>query len=1105
MFINVGGNVNPGNNAVINANLSVDGSVNTTNNATIDGGITIGGNLNLGNNAVIAGLVTVEGDANIGNNVQINGDLGANNINVGENSEINGNVEGNNINLSNNTVINGNVNASGSVNNNGTITGYVNAPTLNNNGTVVGSTCDQNVNVGPCADTDEELSVEPGAGTFVVPDGVTSITVEAWGAGGHGAEGTEQAGANALGGGGGGGGAMSRRHLSTTPGETFEYFVGDPDGPAGERASWLRRSGQSTLILRGVGGSDGAGATGGAGGQREDSIGVDRFSGGDGADGADYGGGGGSAAGINSAGNDAALEQGGTGPTGGGAGGDGATSDSAAMIGQLPGGGGGGGLICNNEPGCQDALPGSGANGQVRFYWETDDPLPEESLEYIELSFSSPALTCRAAEVTFRACATSDCGTLYTGEVNLTATSSNGGQWTGGADITFTENTARRLALTEAGTTTLGVTPISPTPEEGQVRCNGGTDCTLEFVDTALVLTGIDQEMTTLTAGQEYDGLFRLQAIETDNETGACGPALSGETQQVLWSATTVNPDTPYPGNPRSLQINGTPVETGSASSPATPTFDVSFDNDGLSTEAFTVQYDDAGRLELEAGLTIDVEAETLTLELIGDRELTFWPHRFLFADIYCEVNEAGDCHPGTDPADSDTVDNPEAAGPTGSPFAYAGAEFIATVEAHNAQGQITRNFGREGSPGFAASLTAELLLPDPDDGGNEPDLGGQTTLSASDFEDGTASVPLLWPEVGIVELSADLDSYLGQNNGPTDSATSEPVGRFIPYEFFVDWQGASLSSPNSSGDYIFQGQTFGWGAPPSVVLTPYSARPDSSEPLSGSITENYTGDFNKLPDTISDPDALLSLARHEDMSAGGPLVISPFEASMDSDLLQDWQRELLIDANQELTLSKVDTLPDDDQWPDPIALQFTYEEDAFKDSDGVCLRNGDGTCIGLTENINSGIELVYGRLTLRSAQGPVDRTLRLPVAVEIWRNDRFDVHGEAEGVLPDLAANQFTARDGNDDDIDDISITLPDPFSVGEADLAIDYSNSQPLRARIQGTDVPPYLQYPWPYGQDGNLEPGESGELVGPRAIASFGTYEGRPPMLFMLQQGR
>ncbi|CUS47448.1 MAG: MSH system pilin adhesin MshQ [Idiomarinaceae bacterium HL-53] len=153
LSIIVGGNLNPGNSAEINANLTVSGSVNVSQGGSeYEGDLVIGGNLNLGNNAEIDGNIVVSGTLNGGNGLEINGNIQANSgVNLGNGSEIEGDiVSDGDVNIGNDSVIDGNINTSGNVNNNGEVTGYINASAVNGGGSA-GETCDQNSNIGPCS------------------------------------------------------------------------------------------------------------------------------------------------------------------------------------------------------------------------------------------------------------------------------------------------------------------------------------------------------------------------------------------------------------------------------------------------------------------------------------------------------------------------------------------------------------------------------------------------------------------------------------------------------------------------------------------------------------------------------------------------------------------------------------------------------------------------------------------------------------------------------------------------------------------------------------------------------------------------------------------
>ena len=93
------------------------------------------------------------------------------------------------------------------------------------------------------------------SGTFIVPPGVTSITVQAWGAGAGGAGGSS---ANRS---GGGGGAFATNTFAVVPGASYTVTVGNGGGPGvnGGNSSF-------GIAVIAVGGSTGTGLVGGIGG-----------------------------------------------------------------------------------------------------------------------------------------------------------------------------------------------------------------------------------------------------------------------------------------------------------------------------------------------------------------------------------------------------------------------------------------------------------------------------------------------------------------------------------------------------------------------------------------------------------------------------------------------------------------------------------------------------------------------------------------------------------------------------------------------------------------------------------------------------------------------
>ncbi len=204
--------------------------------------------------------------------------------------------------------------------------------------------------------------------TFIVPDGVRLITVEAWGGGGRGGERTS--GSNvALA--GGGGGAYSRSLLSVSPGDLHTATPGaGSNSTAAGSDSWF----SSTAILLAKGGgsvADNSNAPG-PGGLASLGVGDLRLNGGNGAigSGGSFGGGGGSSAGTALAGNflntTTNQRNGAIAPSGGGNGGTGAANNTSGLAGSGPGGGGGGGYRAGSFS-TED--PGNGADGYVAVSW----------------------------------------------------------------------------------------------------------------------------------------------------------------------------------------------------------------------------------------------------------------------------------------------------------------------------------------------------------------------------------------------------------------------------------------------------------------------------------------------------------------------------------------------------------------------------------------------------------------------------------------------------------------------------------------------------------------------------------------------------------------
>ena len=233
------------------------------------------------------------------------------------------------------------------------------------------------------------------SGTFTVPSGVTSIFVEAWGAGGAGgsAVGTGSPTNYRAQAGGGGGGAYVNGTISVTPGDVINYIVAPSTGA--NTTTTPLNGGESTFVsISAPGGTGGecvnAGTFGGHVGGTGGSGGSGTYNGGAGATRTGYSGctttcantsaGGGGGAGTAGSGSDAnsSTNVGGAGGTSGGGGGaNGPSSGNAGAGGAVSGGGGAGAWAAASTT---FRNGGAGARGQIRI---TYTPLPITILSFV--------------------------------------------------------------------------------------------------------------------------------------------------------------------------------------------------------------------------------------------------------------------------------------------------------------------------------------------------------------------------------------------------------------------------------------------------------------------------------------------------------------------------------------------------------------------------------------------------------------------------------------------------------------------------------------------------------------------------------------------------
>ncbi len=310
--------------------------------------------------------------------------------------------------------------------------------------------------------------------TVVIPAGVTSITVEAWGAGGAGGGSTNAGSLTARGGAGGGGGAYAKTTLTVTPGAPLTLVVGT--GGTGVLGGKGNDGGSSTITgyensifaAGGNGGTantEGGNPTGGAGGAVNNSKGTTPTptAGGNGEKG--------------DTGPFVASGAGGKGGNGGNGGNgiNGLLTTSSGNSGNAPGGGGSGARTSQNEG---NQTGGNGGNGQIKITYN-----------------------CPTYALTSAATATTICGGGSGSTVTLTSTSLPAGSYI----VTYSTtnpNTSNNIAtMSFSGTTGTFVTKsLSATSTITVTEISSG-DCssTISSNHTATVIVGTAPTATGAT------------------------------------------------------------------------------------------------------------------------------------------------------------------------------------------------------------------------------------------------------------------------------------------------------------------------------------------------------------------------------------------------------------------------------------------------------------------------------------------------------------------------------------------------------------------------------------------------------------------------------
>lgn len=428
-------------------------------------------------------------------------------------------------------------------------------------------------------------------------------------------------------------------------------------------------------------------------------------------------------------------------------------------------------------------------------------------------------------------------------------------------------------------------------------------------------------------------------------------------------------------------------------------------------------------------------------------------------------------------------IANPGAATPDGALFARAGEPFSVTVDALDAEGDLTPSFGRETTPEGIRLRSTTLVAPE---GGRNGTTDEGSIENASVFAADTQAGRFVgrtfaFDEVGAIRLQASVadGDFLGV--GPILGSESEVVGRFAPSHFEVVANAPRFATACPVGAFTWLGQPFHYAADLQAELLVTAVSRD------GTTTANYTGDWLRVSN------ATLAARRYRANGAAVDESGLP-STTIDPSIVSNNDGSLTLRFSTGSGLALVRGTP---VAPFDAELELSIE---ILDADATAYPTNPfrvgGTTTGTGIAFEPARRFQHGRLRLDNAFGSERVTLPMRLRVQRFDGTAFaDDDSDSCTQLPTTALVRTSTPTtfptspslGHVPLLSgDAGLTWSAPGVAGEVELRIDLGAS--------GANLP-WLRSDWP--DDGNLD----GTLDDdPRARATFGIWEGRDALIFV-----
>ena len=580
----------------------------------------------------------------------------------------------------------------------------------------------------------------------------------------------------------------------------------------------------------------------------------------------------------------------------------------------------------------------------------------------------------------------------------------------------------------------------------------------------------------TLTAGQASIPLI-VRAVQTSTETGVCEARITGP-QTVNFGYMCINPFTCV--LPNDAQINSTPIEENNFPFVADYTpINLTFDADGEAQ--FTVTYFDVGLISLHANVDLPASGGDPAITLTGVSGSTISRP----ADLVITTIEgnSGESNGGTTTS--------------GAGFLASGTPFRVVVEAQNAIGNRTPNFGNE-FPNEELSLAiASLVMPS---GGTVSALTSFDTFSATAIAGEFENTTVTWPEAGTITLETAIrdGDYLGSGN--VSGTASGNVGRFFPAVFDID--SIVLTPGCDTGGFSYMSDA-------SFSYLPLTVDFQISAVSAGSVVlQNYdaglgypVGSFTEVAEQSNsgtDLGARLQIGTAI-WENGIYQLISPSNVGGFS---------RLVSGANEIPDGPLDNVqlgltPSASNIDVTMFVVSDLNMNAANIGDCAALADCDATMIGAAQRF------LFGRLSTSGVHGPETSELNAPFNIEFWNGTDFETNVDDSCTAIPFSAIAFdgdlitvdserTVAVGTGNSTGSFSIFTPGVefmFNNGDAELffsAPGAGNTGSFNIDVDLTSLP-WLR------SDLNSNGDASDDTALPAAEISFGNFRGHDRIIF------